>query len=117
MVLCFANALYSRHGRFLDLVLESVEGAELENEYSRLCGDVVADYSKKFGGQLAKSIDSANTAGKIDLAAQELTSERIATLLNLSAAGCKRGCTSMSDYQKRIEDLVHLLIGGMLSKA
>lgn len=105
-----ATALYARHGRFLSLVLDSPQGAELEDEYSRLCGDVVSAYSKKFNDLLMLSIDAADGAGQLDLAGLGLSAERLATVLNLSAAGCKRGCTNMSEYSQRIADLVNLLI-------
>ena len=107
-----ADALFARHGRFLSLVLDSPQGAELEDEYGRLCGDVVSAYSKKFNDQLVLSIEAAAGAGQLDLAGHGLSAERLATVLNLSAAGCKRGCTNMSEYHERIVDLVYLLIGG-----
>ena len=108
-----ANALYARHGRFLALVLESPQGAELEDEYCRLCGDVVADYSKKFNDQLKLCVDLAELSGEIKLAGGSLTSVRVATVLNLSAAGCKRGCTNMGEYHERILSLVGMTVSGI----
>ncbi len=108
-----ANALYARHGRFLALVLESPQGAELEDEYSRLCGDVVIGYSKKFNDQLRLCVDLAELSGELDLAGRGLTSDQVATVLNLSAAGCKRGCTNMGEYQERILSLVAMTVSGL----
>jgi AcrR family transcriptional regulator len=108
-----ANALYARHGRFLALVLESPQGAELEDEYCRLCGDVVADYSKKFNDQLKLCVDLAELSGEIKLPGGSLTSDRVATVLNFSAAGCKRGCTNMGEYHERILSLVGMTVSGI----
>lgn len=108
-----ANALYARHGRFLALVLESPQGAELEDEYCRLCGDVVIDYSKKFNDQLKLCIDLAESSGELDLSGRSLTPDRVATVLNLSAAGCKRGCTTMGEYHERVVSLVEMTVSGL----
>jgi AcrR family transcriptional regulator len=116
LVTRIADALYARHGRFLTLVLESGQGAELEDEYCRLCGDVVIDYSRRFKDQLELCIDIAVSSGELDLTDRDLTADRIATVLNLSAAGCKRGCVTMDEYFRRIEDLVTMMLGGLLKK-
>lgn len=107
------SALYARHGRFLRLVLESAQGAELEDEYGRLCGDVVQDYGKKFESLLTRFFTLAQSEGWVDLSAHDLRPARVAQLLNLSAAGCKRNCRSMTEYQKRVASLVHMTLGGL----
>jgi AcrR family transcriptional regulator len=117
LVTRLAGALYTRHGRFLTLVLDSAQGAELEDEYCRLCGDVVIDYSRRFKDQLKLCIDLAASSGELDLSDRDLTADRVATVLNLSAAGCKRGCVTMDEYSKRIEDLVEMMIGGLMRKS
>ena len=42
------NALLARHGPFQEAVIESAHGSELFDEYSRLCGDIVADSNRRF---------------------------------------------------------------------
>ena len=115
LVTRLAGALYARHGRFLTLVLDSAQGAELE--YFRLCGYVVIDYSRRFKDQLKLCIDLAASSGELDLSDRDLTSDRVAIVLNLSAAGCKRGCVTMDEYSQRIEDLVEMMIGGLMRKS
>jgi AcrR family transcriptional regulator len=117
LVTRLAGALYARHGRFLTLVLNSAQGAELEDEYCRLCGDVVIDYSRRFKDQLKLCIDLAASSGELDLSDRDLTADRVATVLNLSAAGCKRGCVTMDEYSQRIEDLVEMMIGGLMRES
>ena len=41
-----SQALYARHGRFHSLVLDPPKGGEMEDEHSRLCGDVVVSSQK-----------------------------------------------------------------------
>ncbi len=117
LVTRLAGALYARHGRFLTLVLNSAQGAELEDEYCRLCGDVVIDYSRRFKDQLKLCIDLAASSGELDLSDRDFTADRVTIVLNLSAAGCKRGCVTMDEYSQGIEDLVEMMIGGLMRES
>ena len=109
-----SEALYARHGRFLTLVLESAKGAEMEDEHNRLCGDVVVKTQKIFNDQLVRFINMADAARRICLSNQELSAERLVSLLNLSVVGCKRGCESSIEYKERIVDLVSLFVDGLV---
>ena len=109
-----SEALYARHGRFLTLVLESPRGGEVEDEHSRLCGDVVVSTQKDFNDQLARYIKMAETAKRIRLSNQGLSAVQLVSLLNLSTIGCKRGCKSPNEYKKLIFHLVTLLLDGLV---
>jgi AcrR family transcriptional regulator len=108
------EALYARHGRFLALVLESPNGAEMEDEHSRLCGDVVVSTQKQFNDHLARYINMAEAAKRICLSNRGLSAVRVVSLLNLSAVGCKRGCKTPNEYKARIADLVTLFADGLV---
>ena len=78
---------------------------------------MVIDYSRRFKDQLKLCIDLAASSGELDLSDRDLTADRVAIVLNLSAAGCKRGCVTMDEYSQRIEDLVEMMIGGLMRKS
>jgi AcrR family transcriptional regulator len=110
-----ANALLARHGPFQRAVVESQHGAELYDEYSRLCGEVVIQSQKRFESMLASTLRSAARTGEIDLKKNGLSAANAAELLNLSAAGLKRGASDMKSFETRVRRLAKVLIAGLMS--
>ena len=108
-----AGALLARHGPFQRAVVESQHGAELYDEYSRLCGDVVTQFHERFESMLASELRSAARRGEIDLKRSGLTGANAAELLNLAAAGLKRGAHDLKSFETRVWRLTKVLIAGL----
>lgn len=107
------QALFIRHSRFLTLVLDSSHGSELEDEYSRLCGDVVANANAKFEARLAGVFDALLSSDSKHLGSGSLSPADAARILNLAAAGCKRGAKDAKEFEQRIRSLVGIYITGL----
>ena len=107
------QALFIRHSRFLTLVLDSSHGSELEDEYSRLCGDVVANANAKFEARLAGVFDALLSSDSKHLGSGSLSPADAARILNLAAAGCKRGVKDAKEFEQRIRSLVGIYITGL----
>ena len=107
------QALFIRHSRFLTLVLDSSHGSELEDEYSRLCGDVVANANAKFEARLAGVFERLLSRDSKHLGSGSLSPADAARILNLAAAGCKRGVKDAKEFEQRIRSLVGIYITGL----
>ena len=107
------QALFIRHSRFLTLVLDSSHGSELEDEYSRLCGDVVANANAKFEARLAGVFEGLLSSGSKHLGSGSLSPADAARILNLAAAGCKRSVKDAKEFERRIRSLVGIYITGL----
>jgi len=110
-------ALLARHSPFHQEVTESAHGAELHDEYSRLCGDIVADSFVRFQDMLAATLKSANRKGEIDLKAASLSASAAAEMLNLASVGLKRGAPDVETFEKRLSSFVKIFMRGLLSPA
>ena len=107
------QALFIRHSRFLTLVLDSSHGSELEDEYSRLCGDVVATANAKFEARLACVFETFLSSDGKQPGSGSLSPVEAACILNLAAAGCKRGVKSAKAFEQRIRSLADIFIKGV----
>jgi TetR/AcrR family transcriptional repressor of mexJK operon len=106
------NALMARHSPFQEAVTLSTHGGELFDEYSRLCGDIVADSNRRFQAMLVKALNAAVKKGEINLKASGVSAIAAAEILNLSAAGLKHGALDIATFEKRAKDLVNLFVTG-----
>ena len=107
------GALLARHGPFQRAVVESQHGAELYDEYSRLCGDIVSQFHERFESLLASALRNAAREGEIDLKRNGLTGTNVAEILNLSAAGLKREAHDMKVFETRVRRLTNIVIEGL----
>ena len=62
------KALLARHQPFLEEVLDSDKGPELQEEYGRLCGDIVTRSNERFEALLADFLARLVDAGELNLA-------------------------------------------------
>jgi len=106
------RALFIRHSRFLSLVVESDHGSELEDEYSRLCGDVVANANRQFEARLTAVLEQVEADAKTGHGLQGVTPADAATILNLAAAGCKRRVKDVMQFEQRIRGLASIYVKG-----
>ena len=102
----------ARHSPFQEAVTLSTHGGELFDEYSRLCGDIVADSNRRFQAMLVKALNAAVKKGEINLKASGVSAIAAAEILNLSAAGLKHGALDIATFEKRAKDLVNLFVTG-----
>ncbi|MBT3564129.1 TetR/AcrR family transcriptional regulator [Pseudomonadales bacterium] len=107
------NALLARHSPFQKAVAESHHGDELFDEYSRLCGDIVHDSHARFQALLASALNAASGSGDIDLKKAGITGKAAAEILNLGAAGLKRGAPDLAIFRKRIKNFTKAFIVGL----
>ena len=107
------NALLARHSPFQKAVAESLHGDELFDEYSRLCGDIVHDSHARFQALLASALNAASGSGDIDLKKAGITGKAAAEILNLGAAGLKRGAPDLAIFRKRIKNFTKAFIVGL----
>ena len=105
---CVFRALFIRHSRFLSLVLESNHRSELEDEYSRLCGDVVANANRQFEGKLTAVFEQMQADAKTGHGLHGVTPADVATILNLAAADCKRRVKGVMQFEQRIRGLASI---------
>lgn len=106
-------ALLARHAPFHEMQATSPHGLELHDEYSRLCGDIVTDSQTRFEAMLVGAIKRAARSGSIDLKRAGVGSTEIASTLNLSSAGQKRGAKNPEEFAKRINCLVRITFAGL----
>ena len=106
-------ALLARHGPFHDAVVTSAHGAELFDEYGRLCRDIVFDSHTQFQHMLATMLKSADRLGEIDLKEAKLSVSDAAELLNLSAARLKRGADKPVTFRDRIGNFAAVFLVGL----
>ncbi len=95
------------------LVADSPHGAEIMDENSRLCGDVVASSSARFQALLASAFESAAHSGEIDLDRAGLDAESASELVRLAAAGLKQGVPNAEVLCARLRALVRVLFAGL----
>ena len=107
------RALLARHGPFQKAVTGSPHGAELFDEYRRLCGDVVLDSHTRFQALLAAALNTAAKAAEIDLKAAGITAGAAAETLNLGAAGLKHGAPDQATFKQRIRRFTKVFIAGL----
>jgi hypothetical protein len=92
--------------------VESDHGSELEDEYSRLCGDVVANANRQFEGRLKAVFEQVQAHAKTGHVLHGVTPADAATILNLAAAGCKRRVKDVTQFEQRIRGLASIYIKG-----
>jgi len=107
------SALLARHGPFQDEFVQSPHGVELHDEYSRLCGDIVADSHQKFQSMLTACLKRAARGGEVDLKKVGTTAAEASQLLNLASAGLKRGATDLATFEQRVQKLVRVFVAGL----
>ena len=106
------NALLARHSLFQKAVTGSPHGDELFDEFTRLCGDVVLDSHARFLALLSTAL-TASREEEIDLKTAGVTAKGAAEILNLGAAGLKRGAPDLATFRKRVRSFVSVFIAGL----
>ena len=107
------DALVAKVGRLLTIVADSPHGAELLDESSRLCGDIVSRSIERFQAMLAAGVRAAVRSGELSLVSSGLSAPAAAELLRLSATGLKQNAKDESDYRKRTRQLVRIFLAGL----
>ena len=107
------DALLARHLRFHEEQFQSSHATELQDEYSRLCGDVVIQSNMTFQMLLSKALNKASRDKLIDLSSRNLEAEQVAELLNLGVAGLKRGADKPGVFESRVGQFVKIFMRGL----
>ena len=111
------GVLRAELGRFCQHLAATRPGSEIIDESNRLCGDLIADGSRKFHRIVASLLRAADKAGEIDLARAAMSADAVATLIIQSAYGLQASSggepPSPAQYDKRLEQLVRLTLAGL----
>ena len=107
------QALLARHLSFHEEQFHSVHAEELQDEYSRLCGDVVVESNAKFQRLLTECLDAVAEERLINVDLADVNTAQVAEVLNLATAGLKRGAVSPGLFEARVTRMVHIFIAGL----
>ena len=107
------QALLARHLSFHEEQFHSVHAEELQDEYSRLCGDVVVESNAKFQRLLADGLDVAVAESLIYVDPDDVKTAEVAEVLNLATAGLKRGAVRPGLFEARVTRMVNILVAGL----
>ena len=107
------QALLARHLPFHDEQFHSAHAGELQDEYSRLCGDVVTQSNTKFQQFLKEALDTAVEAKLIRVESTKLSTAEVAELLNLATAGLKRGADRPGLFEARVAHFLGVFVRGL----
>jgi len=107
------GALLARHLRFHEEQFQSSHAAELQDEYSRLCGDVVIQSNMTFQMFLSRALNQASRDNLVDLSSSNLEAEQVAELLNLGVAGLKRAADKPGVFEFRVDQFVKIFMRGL----
>lgn len=91
----------------------SPHGAEIMEETSRLCGDLVSDASKRFRAKIAALLREGHARGEIDLAGADLDPRGAAELMVAAVGGLKPVAAGPKQFHKSMRRLIALLLAGM----
>jgi AcrR family transcriptional regulator len=107
------RALLARHLPFHEEQFHSAHAGELQDEYSRLCGDVVTRSNMKFQQYLTEGLDAAVKANILRLQSAYVSTADVAELLNLATAGLKRGAVRPGLFEARVARFLSAFIRGL----
>lgn len=107
------GALLARHLRFHEEQFQSSHAAELQDEYSRLCGDVVIQSNMTFQMFLSRALNYLSRDKLVDLSSRNLEAEQVAELLNLGVAGLKRAADKPGVFEFRVDQFVKIFMRGL----
>ena len=108
-----AQALLARHLSFHEEQFYSVHAEELQDEYSRLCGDVVVESNAKFQRLLTDGLDVAVKERLISVDLGDVNTAQVAEILNLGTAGLKRGAVRPGLFEARVTRMVNIFMAGL----
>jgi AcrR family transcriptional regulator len=110
------NVLRAKIGWFFGQLSTTRHGNEILDESSRLCGEAVADATRRYHRIIAKLLRDADKAKRIDLARVGMTPDAAAVLITHSAYGLQgRGggeIPTPEQYDKRLEQLCRVTVAG-----
>ena len=107
------QALLARHLSFHEEQFHSVHAEELQDEYSRLCGDVVVESNAKFQRLLADGLDVTVAESLIYVDLDDVKTAEVAEVLNLATAGLKRGAVRPGVFEARVTRMVNIFVAGL----
>lgn len=107
------QTLLARHLPFHEEQFHSVHAEQLQDEYSRLCGDVVVESNEKFQRLLTDGLDVAVAESLIYVDLNDVKTAEVAELLNLATAGLKRGAVRPGLFEARVTRMVNIFVAGL----
>jgi len=107
------RALLARHLPFHEEQFHSAHAGELQDEYSRLCGDVVTQSNMKFQQCLTDGLDAAVEANILRLQPANVSTADVAELLNLATTGLKRGAVRPGLFEARVTRFLSVFMRGL----
>jgi AcrR family transcriptional regulator len=106
-------AVEAKTVRFVEIAYGSPHGSELLDERARLCGDLPAEFERRFEAMLTRVFRRAAQNGEINLAAASLSAPEAAELLTRAVAGLKGPGITAAIYRRRLASMVRLFAAGL----
>ena len=107
------RALLARHLPFHEEQFHSAHADELQDEYSRLCGDVVTQSNIKFQQFLEEGLHAAVEVTIVRPQPTDVSTAAVAEVLNLATAGLKRGAVRPGVFEARVARFVSVFMRGL----
>lgn len=110
------GVLEAKLGSFFDLVQQSAHGRELLDENSRVCGDISAEYQRKYLKLLERLIVEGAASGALAPARVGVRPAAAADLIVASAQGLELAGPAAStpqNYRRRLAQLVRVFVAGL----
>ena len=85
----------------------------MQDEYSRLCGDVVIQSNMTFQMLLSRALNQVSQDRLLHLSSGNLEAEQVAELLNLGVAGLKRAADKPGVFESRVDQFVKIFMRGL----
>jgi AcrR family transcriptional regulator len=110
------GVLRAKMAWFFERLSTTRHGNEILDESNRLCGDAIAEASRKYQRIVSRLLRESDKAGAIDLAANGMTAEAAATFIIQSAYGLQGQSGGEAptpvQYEKRLEQLTRIVAVG-----
>ncbi len=110
------GVLEAKLGTFFELVQQSAHARELLDENSRVCGDISAEYQRKFLKVLEKLIAEGTARGDLAPDRVGLRPAAAADMIVASAQGLEQAgvhAPTRQNYRRRLGQLVRVLVAGL----
>jgi AcrR family transcriptional regulator len=110
------GVLRAKLGWFFEQLSTTRHGNEILDESNRLCGEAVAEASRRYQKTIARLLRDADRANEIELTATGMSADVAASFITQSAYGLQgRGggeSPTPAQYDKRLEQLCRVVVAG-----
>lgn len=111
------HSLVARFSGFIELASSSPFAAELLDEGSKICGDIIADARTRTLRLLRRLLEDSEERDELDLDRSGLSVSAAAAVIYDCAEGAKEdGTTTLTAYRRRLRQVIAALLGGLAAR-